>query len=104
MRYYILNGNINLDDFKDLVGVDNFILGEVGSFDIEGYLDGLVERGKNAFKREWEEWEEDWDEDAEVYLDEFFGWDKGDLGNKEVYYGSLGQDVIFDVYEVELGG
>jgi hypothetical protein len=60
MRYYILNGNINLDDFKDLVGVDNFILGEVGSFDIEGYLDGLVERGKNAFKREWEEWEEDW--------------------------------------------
>jgi hypothetical protein len=101
MRYYILNGNINFDIFKGLVDVDNFILGDVGSFDIEGYLDGLVERGKNVFKREWEE---DWDEDGEVYLKEFFGWDKGDLGSKEVYYGSLGEDIIFNVYEVELGG
>lgn len=72
---------------------ERIVLGKVGEFNIENYLNEFIKVEKDKFKKMMIE-DGDWNEYSKDYMNDFFRWYKEDI-----YCGSLGEEVLFDVLE-----
>lgn len=69
------------------------VLGKVGEFDIENYLNKFIDQKKAEYMQD--------DDSDSGYAEEFFNWSKEDLyGKGEMYQGQFGEEEIFDIYEI----
>jgi hypothetical protein len=73
--------------------IENKVLGKVGQLDIEKYVDNYVNQKKAEYLQ-------DDDSDSE-YAEQFFYYEKDDIyGKGEIYHGQVGEDIVFDVFEI----